>query len=119
MNIFGASAPTGSVALTLPGVPTQPGAPVLSAVTVVGNNVALKWTPTRGGAPTSYVLVANLAPSATDLGVFPMAMTTSASSAVPAGTYYVRVVAINAAGTAISNEVSFTVGAPSSRMVRR
>ena len=58
MNIFGASAPTGSVALTLPGVPTQPGAPVLSAVTVVGNNVALKWTPTRGGAPTSYVLVA-------------------------------------------------------------
>ena len=100
-------------------MPTQPGAPVLSAVTVVGNNVALKWTPTRGGAPTSYVLVAGSAPSATDLGVFPMGMATFVSTAVPANTYDVRVVAINAAGYALSNEIVVTVGAPAARLVRR
>ena len=110
-NADGVSAPTSVVALTLPGVAAQPGAPVLRDATVTGNNVALNWTPSRGGAPTSYVLAVGSAPSATDIGMFPMAMATSVSTAVPANTYYVRVVAINAAGYAVSNEISFTAGA--------
>ncbi|MBI3491006.1 MAG: fibronectin type III domain-containing protein [Acidobacteria bacterium] len=97
---------TVSVACQAPGAPGS-----LTITTNSGGTVAFSWTAASGG-PTSYALQAgsasgqsNLANS--DLGTTALSYT---ATKVPAGTYYVRVLAKNACGLgAASNEVALVV----------
>ena len=81
---------------------------------MAGTTATFTWTPpASGGAPTSYVLYAGVTPAFTaaiaSLPIAPTA-TSLAVPGVPVGTFYVRLVAVNAAGTsAPSNEVSLSV----------
>ncbi|HUE86994.1 MAG TPA: hypothetical protein VMO26_13040 [Vicinamibacterales bacterium] len=91
-----------------------PSAPTLVASQTAVNPITLQWSPgTHGGAPTGYTLSAGTAPGASNLGVFPMGPATSITAPAPLGVaVFARITATNAAGSATSNEVTFTV-APS------
>jgi predicted phage tail protein len=112
INAFGSSAPAGPVSATLPAPSVPPGPPVLHNAVIAGNNVALNWSPTAGGAPANYLLVVGSSAGAANVGEFPMGTFTSISSSAPNGMYFARVQASNAVGTATSNEISFSVGPP-------
>jgi hypothetical protein len=108
-NTSGASAPTADVTITVG--PAAPGAPrSLSAVSPSPGVVSIAWlAPSTGAAPTSYVLLAGQTPGASTYQI-PVADTGLAGGGVPAGVYYVRIVALNGAtpGPA-SAEVVLTV----------
>jgi hypothetical protein len=72
--------------------------------------VSLSWqAPASGGAPTSYRLLAGHTPGASTYQVA-VSATSVSGPGVPAGTYFVRVVAVNSAGvSAASNEVTLAV----------
>jgi len=107
------AASPGRLVVVGPQLPTPPGAPTLSTTQVTANPVTLSWSAGAGGTPTSYTLYAGTSPGASNLAVAAMGMATSITAAAPLGMrIYVRVVATNAAGSATSNEVSFTVGPP-------
>jgi hypothetical protein len=109
-NAAGA-ATSNEITVQIGGAVTPPGPPVLTAAQVTTNPVTLAWAAGAGGAPTSYTLYAGTAPGTSNLGVFPMGVGTSISAVAPEGVrIYVRVVAANGAGQAISNEISFQVG---------
>ncbi|HUE89595.1 MAG TPA: fibronectin type III domain-containing protein [Vicinamibacterales bacterium] len=95
----------------LPGTP--PGTPSNLSLTVSGTSVSLTWTaPTLGGVVATYVVEAGSAPGRTDLASVATGSTVTAVgfTDVPAGFYYVRVRAQNAAGTGNpSNEVTAAV----------
>ncbi len=94
-------------------LPTPPGAPVLSLAQVSSNPVTISWTPGPGGTPSSYTVHAGTVPGASDLAIAPVGAATSISAVAPVGpAIYVRVVAANAAGSAVSNEESFTLARP-------
>lgn len=100
-----------AIVTTPPSSGALPGAPTLGG-SVSGAAAHLTWTPSpTGGAPTSYILQAGTAPGASDLFNGNVGLTTSLSSPLSAGTYYVRVRAANDAGVSVpSNEVTLTVG---------
>ncbi len=107
--------PTGprswAIVTTPPSSGASPGAPTLSG-SVSGTTVNLAWTrsPT-GGTPTSYIVQAGTTSGASNLFNGNVGLTTSLTSPVSAGTYYVRVRAANDAGVSVpSNEVTLTVG---------
>jgi hypothetical protein len=89
-----------------------PGAPTGLVATVLPGGVTLRWTaPLTGGAPTGYTLLAGSTTGATNLGTFPVGLTTTITSAAPSGPYFVRVVATNACGgSPPSAETSFVIG---------
>jgi subtilisin len=93
-----------------------PSAPQNLAAAVAGNVVTFNWTPPASGAPpTRYVLQASLSPSGPSIASInlPAVPTAAQVRAVPRGTYYVRIVAVNAAGPGpFSNEVTVNVAAP-------
>jgi uncharacterized repeat protein (TIGR03803 family) len=99
---------------------TTPGAPAALGGTVIGSDVTLNWQAPAGGcASTSYVVQAGSSPGLSNLANFSTgsAATSFAASGVPAGLYYVRVLAVNAGGTSgPSNEAPVAVnscsGAP-------
>ncbi|MEZ5419473.1 MAG: fibronectin type III domain-containing protein [Vicinamibacterales bacterium] len=93
-------------------LPQAPGAPVLTVTQPTPSQVALAWTPGPGGAPLGYTLYVGSTPGGSDLGVFPVGLTTSLVGPALPGTFYVRVVASNAAGSAASNDVRVPVEAP-------
>jgi hypothetical protein len=93
-------------------LPQAPGSPVLSVTQPTPSQVALSWTPGAGGAPLGYTLYVGRTPGGSDLGVFPVGLTTSLVGPALPGTFYVRVVASNAAGSAASNDVRVPVEAP-------
>ncbi len=94
-------------------LPTPPGAPVLSLTQVSSNPVTISWTPGPGGTPTGYTVYAGTAPGESNLAIAPMGAATAISAVAPVGTpIYVRVVATNTAGSAVSNEASFTLAPP-------
>jgi hypothetical protein len=96
-------------------LPTPPGAPALVAAQVASNPIALTWSAGAGGAPTSYTVYAGTAQGASNLAIAPMGLATSISASAPIGSpVYVRVVASNAAGSATSNEIVFTLAPPAS-----
>ncbi len=108
----GLSLPSNEVLLRVG--PEPPGAPVLSA-NADGDRVTLSWTvaPAPGAAVTGYQLQAGFSPGASNaaLVTFGSAQTSYTAEAVPAGTYYVRVVPLSAVGAgAPSNEVAVVVG---------
>ncbi len=108
-NAAGASAATADVTITVG--PAAPGAPrSLTATSPSAGVVSISWlAPSSGPAPTSYVLVAGHTPGASTYQI-PVGGTGLAGGGVPAGVYYVRVVALNGAtpGPA-SAEVALTV----------
>lgn len=90
-----------------------PGSPENLMATVSGSNVTFSWSPpSSGGAPTGYVLEAGSGQGLADIARLVLGPVTTFSTGpiVPPGTYYVRVRAVNAAGTGfLSNGVVVVV----------
>jgi hypothetical protein len=93
---------------------TAPNAPSNLTATVSGSVVTLSWTaPAAGDAPTSYQVQAGSSTGQTNIATFDTGTTatTLAVFNVPAGTYFVRIRAVNSAGASVaSNEVQVVVG---------
>ena len=103
----GESVPSSPVILAVGGVLMPPGEPLDLAAAVTGNTVALTWgAPVTGGAADGYVLEAGSGPGLADVARVTLHTASAGAAAVPAGTYFVRVRAVNAAGVgAASSEV--------------
>jgi hypothetical protein len=105
-NASGTSGPSNETILSV-GVPAV-AAPTSLTALVSGNTVTLSWQAPSGGAPlVGYQLEAGSVEGAADLARVPLGITTSVSfPGVPSGTYFVRVVSVDALGpSAASNEV--------------
>ena len=91
-----------------------PGAPTSLSSSASGSTVILVWmAPASGDAPASYVIEAGSSSGASNLANFDTgsATTSLTATAVPAGTYFLRVRAKNAAGlSGASNEFVVVVG---------
>jgi hypothetical protein len=88
-----------------------PASPLLHAPSVAGASVTLAWTQPVG-VTTGFVVEAGSAPRLSNLAALPVAAgsTTITVTNVPAGTYYVRLRALNSAGpSAPSNEITVVV----------
>ena len=85
-----------------------PGVPGMNPPSVSGGQVTLTWT-TPAGSPTSYTILARLAPGGPVVAALPVtgnAVTVPA----PAGTYFVTIVATNSLGSsAESNQITVVV----------
>lgn len=93
------------------GTLAPPGKPLFTNTIVNGANVVLAWSAGPGGRPESYVLQVGTAPGTANLGTFALgALTTIAAQSPIGGRLYVRLLAQNAAGAALSDEISFVVG---------
>ena len=87
-----------------PACTTAPPVPASHTATVGGVTVDLGWASSPGAS--SYVLEAGTAPSVANLASLDLGGRTTFTAAVPAGTYYTRVRAVNACGSSLpSNEV--------------
>jgi hypothetical protein len=97
LNAGGESAATPDAVVPVNTAP--PGVPEgAMAVTAAGGVVHITWRPPSGGGEaSSYRVLAGYAPGQT-LFAFPIAGTSLSGSGVPPGTYYVRIVSVNAAG---------------------
>jgi uncharacterized repeat protein (TIGR03803 family) len=94
-------------------VVAPPGPPSGLGATVSGQTVFLTWNASNtGGSPSAYILQAGSSAGTSNLAASSVGLTTSVTAnGVPAGTYFVRVVAANASGTsAPSNEIVVNVG---------
>ena len=89
-----------------------PGIPGLPSARQDGGAVTLEWRPpTSGGAPVRYLLAAGSAPGSANLGVFDAGANNSLTAVAPPGTYFTRVVAVNAAGQSPpSFDLALTLG---------
>lgn len=113
-NASGAGPESAPVTVVLPSSVAPPGAPSGLTGAVSGSTAVFTWNPpASGGAVTNYLLVAGTSPGFS----VPVASLTLPGTPgvsvpnVPAGTYYVRVLALNNGGTSgASNEVAITVG---------
>lgn len=113
VNSFGTGPESAVRTFSVPSVPAPPGPPLGLGVSVSGSTVTFSWAPpASGGAPSSYVLLAGLSPGfASPIASVPTSATGLTVAGVPAGVFYVRVVARNAGGISTdSTEVSLTVG---------
>ena len=114
-NNEGISAASNEVMVVVPGgsggCALPPTAPTNLSGTTSGNQVTLAWTPAAAGCPaTAYVVQAGSATGLSDVAVINVGGTTTLSAAAPPGTYFVRVLAVNAAGgSAPSAEIVITV----------
>jgi hypothetical protein len=99
----------------IPSGPLAPNAPSALTATAVLSTATLSWTPaTSGGVAARYIVEAGTASGQSNAGVFVLnsTATTATFGSVPAGTYFVRVRAQNAAGTSgPSPQAQLTVGA--------
>jgi hypothetical protein len=98
---------------SLPLVAAAPTAPTNLRATVSGLSVTLSWD-ASANSPAQYIVQAGAAPGQT-FAQFTSGTNTTFSGSGGAGTYYVRVVAMNADGTsAPSNEVTVVLSAGTS-----
>lgn len=105
VSACGESTTSNTTTIGVSGAAVPPGAPEELSATVSGNSLTVTWmAPTTGGAAARYVLEAGSGPGLTDIATVPMAATSLSASGVPAGTYFVRVRAVNAAGTSLASE---------------
>lgn len=108
-NASGPGAPSGDACVTIgnqPGVPGKPSARTSNGVLTIDWNA-----PTSGGAPTRYLVAAGSAPGAIDLGIRDAGAARSLTTTAPPGTYFIRVIALNAAGqSSPSPELAMTIG---------
>lgn len=102
--------------LLVPGNQTQmcaapPAPPTLQQAAVTGNQIGLRWSPSGGSQPTSYVLLAGSASGRSDIVVAELpASVTAIAPTAPNGVYFVRVAARNSCGVNVSNEIAVRVG---------
>ncbi len=110
-NASGTGPPTSDLRVVVG--PPPPGPPVLTSSVAGDRTVFLAWTaPLTGAAVTGYQLQAGTAPGLSNAGVLllPSAPLDFVAPGVPAGTYFVRVVATSALGLGfVSNEVAIVV----------
>lgn len=88
-----------------------PAAPQNLQATPNGLNITLQWQPpASGAAPANYRIVAGTQAGLSNIGQADVGLLTSVSATLPPGTYFVRVIAMNVAGSSpASNEVQFTL----------
>jgi hypothetical protein len=112
IDAMGASAASNEVVVVIGGsCQSAPGAPTGLTSSVVNLSITLSWTAATGCAATGYVLSAGTGPGLGNVAAVPVGNALSFSAIAPAGTYYVRVTAMNAFGSsAPSNEVVLVVG---------
>jgi hypothetical protein len=122
-NNSGVSAPSNQVVITIsenPSCIAAPDPPVGLAGAVLVSTITLTWNRAPSGcAPTSYFIEVGSSPGASNLANFSTGnpATTFVATGVRGGTYYVRIRASNASGkSGPSNEVTLTVGTPTSRI---
>lgn len=91
-----------------------PLAPLALLATVQQTNIALQWTENPfGPVITAYYLVAGTGPGLADIGVLPLPPTTRTFAVqAPPGTYYVRMLAVNAAGASAPSNEAVLVAQP-------
>jgi hypothetical protein len=114
-NAAGSSVESDEAVFAVPILPPLPGAPQALSVAVAGSAATFTWQPPPSGGPvSSYALVASVSPGGT-----PVASVTAGGgthftvSGISPGTYYVRVVAQNAAGFGPpSDEIAVVVAPP-------
>jgi hypothetical protein len=114
-NAEGLSPPSHEAVVSVPdgGGPCTrpPNAPTNLVANVSGGLVTVTWLVPPGGCAAAYVVQAGSAPGLSDLAVFNVGGNTSLTVSAPPGTYFVRVVAVNAFGGSLaSNELIVTVG---------
>lgn len=111
----GTSAPSNEVIVKVAAdaCSTPPDAPAGLSARVIADTVTLVWQAAATGcAATSYVIQAGSSPGLSNLANFSTGSlaTTFTATSVTAGTYYVRILAANVAGTsAASNEIAVVV----------
>jgi len=113
-NSAGVSLPSNELVLIVIGSSgCTPSPPIGLTATASGFVATLHWTPPSSAcAATGYIIEAGSAPGASDLATFNTGTTATSyvATGVGAGTYYVRVRAVNAAGaSAPSNEATLVV----------
>jgi hypothetical protein len=111
VNAEGAGPSSNEETVVVGGACAQPpGAPGTLVASPPGPTVALNWSPPIGGCPaTGFVLRAGFAPGQPVFDI-PVGTNTSFSGTAAAGTYFVSVVAVNAAGAGpASNEVQVII----------
>lgn len=117
----GTSAPSNEVIVKVAAdaCSTPPDAPAGLSARVIADTVTLVWQAAATGCTaTSYVIQAGSSPGLSNLAYFSTGSpaTTFTATSVTAGTYYVRILAANAAGTsAASNEITVVVSLCTSR----
>jgi predicted phage tail protein len=98
----GMSGPSNETVVVVPSASScaaAPGVPTNFTATATGNSVTLAWSAPAGGCPaTSYVVQAGSVPGLSDVAVVNVGGVTSLSAIALSGTYYVRVIALNAFG---------------------
>jgi predicted phage tail protein len=109
----GVSTPSNEVQFAT-GQAGPPLAPLALLATVQDTSVAMQWTENpQGPIITGYQVRAGSAPGLTDIGVLPLPATARTFTAnAPPGTYYVRVVAVNAAGAGVASNEAVLVAQP-------
>jgi hypothetical protein len=97
------------------GAKLRPGSPAGFTASLENNIAVLSWTAPAGDvedAPTGYIVEAGSAAGLTNLGRLPVGPVNQFQTAVPPGTYFVRVRAINDVGmSAPSDERVLSTGA--------
>ncbi|MGE0360346.1 MAG: M12 family metallopeptidase [Vicinamibacterales bacterium] len=102
-NQYGTSTPSNEVRVVVGGA-SVPAAPSLLPIERRGGNlVHITWLPGAGAAPTSYLLDVAATPTGAPYTSFPLTGTSWTGTA-PRGVYYLRVRALNAAGTSAPSE---------------
>lgn len=84
-----------------PATPAVPEAPPGLLTATVGSSVALAWGAPDGAVPTRYEIHAGSRPGSSDLAIVPLMSTSVVAAGVGAGTYFVRVMAINDVGASL------------------
>jgi hypothetical protein len=78
---------------------SAPTAPPMPTTTVAGDSVLINWRSSPGSAPSTYTLFAGSSAGLANIATLPLGSGTSfTTGGVPAGVYFVRVVASNACG---------------------
>jgi uncharacterized repeat protein (TIGR03803 family) len=116
-NASGTSAPSNEIVVTVgggSGCSLVPAVPTGLSTSSSGSNVTISWQkPAVGCPPTSYILQAGSAPGLSNLANFNTGSeaTTFSTGGVGAGIYYIRVLAVNAAGSSVASpDVQLVVG---------
>ena len=88
--------------------------PTSVSAKAIGTLIQLSWQPGTGSAPTGYVVEAGSTPGGRELATLNFgADTTTVGGSLANGTYFLRVIAVNACGASSpSTEVSVTLGGP-------
>jgi hypothetical protein len=113
IGLDGPSGPSNEVIVTVAtgGCPAPPNPPANLTAAINGQMVTLTWVSGGGCPATNYQLRVGSGPGLSNIAVLDLGPALSVMGSVSPGTYYIRVLARNAAGTsAASNEVIVQVG---------